>query len=122
MIKREDNPDFLNSFLDYSITILNKSPNSIKEYNYDLAMFLRFIKMHFNLTDETNLKDIKINDMTLDTIKKIKLDDIHAFLSYLTTTYHSKAATRARKASSIRVFFNYLCAKANLIDSNPAQN
>ena len=33
MISREKNPDFLNSFLDYSITILNKSPNSIKEYN-----------------------------------------------------------------------------------------
>ena len=40
MISREDNPDFLNSFLDYSITILNKSPNSIKEYNYDLSNFL----------------------------------------------------------------------------------
>ena len=37
MIKRKDNPDFLNAFLDYSATILNKSPNSIKEYNYDLS-------------------------------------------------------------------------------------
>ena len=35
MIKREDNPEFINSFLDYSITILNKSPNSIKDNNYD---------------------------------------------------------------------------------------
>ena len=43
MIKPEDNPEFLNSFLDYSITILNKSSNSIKEYNYDLATFLKFI-------------------------------------------------------------------------------
>ena len=42
MIKREENPEFLNSFLDYSITILNKSPNSIREYNYDLAMFLKY--------------------------------------------------------------------------------
>ena len=32
MIDREMNPNFLNSFLDYNITILNKSPNSIKEY------------------------------------------------------------------------------------------
>lgn len=30
MIDRDMNPDFVNSFLDYSITILNKSPNSIK--------------------------------------------------------------------------------------------
>lgn len=122
MINHEDNPDYLNSFLDYTITILNKSPNTVKEYNYDLAMFLKFIKIRFNMTKEENFSKIIIKDISLDTIKKIKLDDIHAFLSYLTTTYHSKAATRARKASSIRVFFNYLSAKSNLIEVNPAQN
>ena len=52
MISRENNPDYLNSFLDYSVTILNKSPNSIKEYNYDIAMFLKFIKLRFKLTNE----------------------------------------------------------------------
>lgn len=122
MINHENNPDYLNSFLDYTITILNKSPNTIKEYNYDLAMFLKFIKIRFNMTKEEDFSNILIKDITLDTIKKITLDDIHAFLSYLTTTYHSKATTRARKASSIRVFFNYLCAKTNLIEINPAQN
>ena len=122
MINREDNPEYLNSFLDYTMTILNKSPNTVKEYNYDLATFLKFIKMHFGLTDKEDFSKIEIKDINLNTIKKIKLNDIHAFLSYLTTTYHSKAATRARKVSSIRVFFNYLCAKANLIENNPAQN
>ena len=122
MIDRQLNPDYLNSFLDYTITILNKSPNTVKEYNYDLAMFLKFIKMHFKLTTEKDIHSIDIKDLSLDTIKKIKLDDIHAFLSYLTINNHSKAATRARKSSSIRVFFNYLSQKANLIDNNPAQN
>jgi len=122
MINHEDNPEYLNSFLDYTMTILNKSPNTVKEYNYDLATFLKFIKIRFNLTQEDDFSLITIKDIDINTIKKIALDDIHAFLSYLTTTYHSKAATRARKASSIRVFFNYLCAKANLIEQNPAQN
>ena len=122
MIKREDNPDFLNSFLDYSATILNKSPNSIKEYNYDLAMFLKFIKMHFNMTDETDLKEIKIDDLTIDTIKRITLEDIHAFISFLMREYHSKSTTRARKVSTIRIFFKYLSRKAKLIDVNPAQD
>ena len=122
MINREENPEFLNSFLDYSITILNKSPNSVKEYNYDLNTFLKFIKIHFHLTKETDLKEIKINDLSIDTIKKITLDDIHAFLAYLTNEYHSKSATRARKVSTIRIFFNYLCSKVNLIEVNPAQN
>ena len=125
MISREKNPDFLNAFLDYSVTILNKSPNSVKEYNYDLSTFLKFIKLHFNLTKEEDFKNINIEDMTIDTIKKITLNDIHAFLAYLTNTYHSKAATRARKASSIRIFFQYLSQKADdiyKIQNNPAQN
>ena len=125
MINREENPDFLNAFLDYSTTILNKSPNSIKEYNYDLAMFFKFIKIHFGMTKETDFKDISIKDITIDTVKKIKIDDIHAFLGYLTTTYHSKPATRARKISTIRIFFHYLCQDASskfLLDHNPALN
>lgn len=125
MISREKNPDFLNAFLDYSITILNKSPNSVKEYNYDLSTFLKFIKLHFNLTKEDDFENIHIEDMTIDIIQKITLNDIHAFLAYLTNTYHSKAATRARKASSIRIFFQYLSQKAEpiyRIQNNPAQN
>lgn len=122
MIQREDNPDYLNSFLDYSITILNKSPNSIKEYNYDLATFLKFIKIRFGLTDEPDYHKIEIKDIPIGIIRGITLDDIHAFISYLATELHSKSATRARKVSSIRVFFKYLSSKAKLIETNPAQD
>ena len=122
MINRDDNPEYLNSFLDYSITILNKSPNSIKEYNYDIAMFLKFIKLRFKLTNETDFSAIPINDIPISEIQKIKLEDIHAFISYMATTLHSKPATRARKCSSIRIFFKYLSQKEKLIENNPAQN
>ena len=122
MIKPEDNPDFLNSFLDYSTTILNKSPNTIKEYNYDLTMFLRFLKKHFNLTSEEDFSKIDVHDFPIDVLKKVELNDIHAFLAYLTNTYRSKAATRARKVASIRVFFKYLTSKAKLLEINPAQD
>ncbi len=122
MLKTEENPDYLNSFLDYSTTMLNKSPNSIKEYNYDLAMFLKFIKIHFGLTKETDFSKISIKDVSLDTIKKIELNDIHAFIGYLAREHNSKPATRARKVSTIRIFFKYLSQKANLIDKNPAQD
>ena len=121
MINKDDNPDYLNSFLDYSVTILNKSPNSIKEYNYDLAMFLKYIKLHYKLTNETDFTKITIKDIGIDTIKKITLDDIHSFISYLATELRSKSATRARKVSSIRIFFKYLSTKANLIEINPAR-
>lgn len=122
MINPQNNPDYLNSFLDYSTTILNKSPNSIKEYNYDLSMFLKFIKIHFGLTNEHDFSKIETSDISIDTIKKIKLEDIHSFISYLAIEQRSKPATRARKISTIRIFFKYLSQKAHLIEENPAQN
>lgn len=122
MINIENNPSFLNSFLDYTATILNKSPNTIKEYNYDINNFLKFIMYHYKLTNEKDIKNINIHDMTIDTVRKITLDDIHAYLFYLKNNYQSKAATRARKVASIRVFFNYLTQKTNLLEKNPAQN
>ena len=122
MINREDNPEFINSFLDYSITILNKSPNSIKEYNYDLAMFFKYMKIHFKMTNEKDFHKINISDFDVDTLKKISLDDIHSFISYIAVNNHSKASTRARKISTIRIFFKYLTVKEKLINVNPAQN
>ena len=121
MINTEGNPEFLNSFLDYTTTILNKSPNTIKEYNYDLNRFLKYLMYHLRLTTEKNLDDIDIHSMTLETMNKVTLDDIHAYLFYLTNTFDSKPATRARKAASIRVFFKYLAQKG-MISQNPAMN
>lgn len=122
MLNVENNPDFLNSFIDYIETILNKSPNTIKEYNYDLNNFLKFLKVRFKMTKETDFKKIYIHDMTIDDLKRVTLDDLHAYLAYLTRTNNSKATTRARKVSSIKALFNYLTAKTNLLEINPAQN
>jgi len=122
MIDRDANPDYLNAFLDYNITILNKSPATTREYNYDLVTFLKYMKKHFKLTEEDDFKAIVIKDIDISVIKKIALEDIHSYISYMATTLRSKPATRARKISSIRVFFNYLSQKVKLIDVNPAQN
>lgn len=119
MIDTSNNPDFLNAFLQYIATILNKSENTIKEYNYDLNHFLKFIMYHYHLSSEEDIKQINIKNMSIETIKKIQLDDIHAFLFYLTNTYHSKPATRARKIASIRVFFKYLTNKEKLLQVDP---
>ena len=121
-INADQNPEYVNSFLDYSLTILNKSPNSVKEYNYDLTMFLRYIKIQYHLTNETDFKSITIKDIPLDVIKKITPQDIMSFLSFLAIDNRAKATTRARKISTIRIFFSYLSQKAKIIDNNPAQN
>ena len=74
MINRDKNPEFLNSFLDYSITILNKSPNSVKEYNYDLNMFLKYMMIEFKDTNEKDFDKIDISNFSVYTFKKINLN------------------------------------------------
>lgn len=125
MINPEDNPEFLNDFLAYSATILNKSENTIKEYNYDLAHFLKYISFKYKLTDvkdEEFIKTIKINNMDMQTLERITLPDIHAFLAYLKSCYSCKPATLARKTASIKVFFKYMCNKTKRLSQNPAQD
>lgn len=125
MINPADNPIFLNDFLDYSYTILNKSQNTIKEYNYDIANFLKYIMYKFRLTNTTSEKEINqivIKDLGLDVVSKITLEDIHSFLGYLKKVNNCKPATLARKTASIRVFFKYLCNKSKKIPTNPAQD
>ena len=92
MISKDENPYFLNDFLDYSSTILNKSANTIKEYNYDIAHFLKFIQYEFGiakLKNEQTIKDISIKNIELSTIEKITLENIHSFLAYLKNEYRS---------------------------------
>ena len=55
-------------------------------------------------------------------MKKITLEDIHAYISHLAIDNRSKPSTRARKISTIRIFFKYLSQKNNILEVNPAQN
>ena len=119
MINSDLNPEYVNSFLDYSAVVLNKSPNSIKEYNYDLNMFLKYMKIHLKITKETDFSKINIRGFDIQTLKKITTNDINSFLSYLALNQGSRPATRARKISTIRIFFAYLYDQ-KLIDDNPA--
>ena len=119
MINSDLNPEYVNSFLDYSAVVLNKSPNSVKEYNYDLNMFLKYMKIHLKITKETDFSKINIRYFDIQTLKKITTNDINSFLSYLALNQGSRPATRARKISTIRIFFAYLYDQ-KLIDDNPA--
>ena len=66
-----------------------------------------------------------LQSLKIDIIKKVTTEDILSFLYYIANKLNSKPATRARKLSSIKSFFDYLNTKAGkqyLIDNNPAYN
>jgi len=112
----------VSDFLSYMENIKGKSKNTVKEYYYDLRMFLRFIKIikcekktDFDLIDQVNILDINI-----DVIKTITLSDLYSFMTYLTRERNLNASSRARKVASIKSFMKYLTDKAKLLDHNPA--
>lgn len=122
MINTDENPRFVNSFLEYSLAYKHKSNESVEQYNSDLRMFLRYMKYHFHLTDEKDFSKIKINDFTLEQLAKITQDDIHTFISYLSINRRCGPATCAKRISTIRIFFKYLTITEHMLEVNPAQN
>ena len=110
----------------YMNTIRNKSKNTVKEYFYDLRMFLRYIHLKninpikiMNISTK-EIESIQIKDMLIDEINNVTLSDLYAFMSYVSSVRDNSARSRARKVATIRSFYNYLYKKANLIDKNPA--
>lgn len=114
-------PMVLKEYLSYMETIKGTSSNTVKEYFFDLRMFLRFLKLRRKLVDtDTKFDDIKIDDIDIDFIREVNLQDLHAYISYVDKNRNNENLTKSRKVASIRSFFNYLHSKVNLIDKNPA--
>lgn len=115
-------PPIIRDFLTYNESIKGKSATSIDEYYLDLQTFFRYIKMMRGMVDKnTEFSDISISDVDISLIKTITLSDIYAFLVFCKNDRGNNAATRARKGSTIRIFFKYLTFQVHLLDSNPAE-
>lgn len=113
-------PNLLEDYLNYLETIRGKSPNTTKAYKYDLVLLFRFLKIRFNMIQiDTPFEEIKIIDINNDFIKKITLNDLYAFLSFLAKQRNNSQYTRARKVACIKSFFKYLETKMKILDNNP---
>lgn len=118
----ENIPIILEDFLNYMETIKGVSPNTAKEYFYDLRTFFRFIKLRHKLVpSDTDIKEIDISDIDLDLIKKLNLQDLHGYISYADKKLGNNNFTKSRKVASIKSFFDYLYSKVSLIEKNPAE-
>lgn len=115
-------PECVVDFLNYLETIKGKSPNTIKGYKVDLTMFFRFLKLYKGVhkDDTMEFEEIPINDIDNDFLRKIKLTDLYAFMSFLEKYRDNSAYARARKVATLRSFFKYLHGKAKILDENLA--
>ena len=115
-------PPVIRDFLTYNESIKGKSSATIDEYYLDLLTFFRYIKMQRGLAkDAQRFEDIQIDDVDIDLIKTVTLSDIYAFLVFCKNERDNNAATRARKGSTLRIFFKYLTSHMHLLENNPAE-
>lgn len=117
-----DAPPIIKEYLGYMQTVKGKSNLTTQEYFIDLRTFFRYMKAKRNLVSkDTQFQKIMINDVSIDFIKTISLMDIFEYMSYLVQDRNNSAATRSRKASSLKSFFKYLTNKTNQLQYNPLQ-
>ncbi len=114
-------PIILEDYLNYMETIKGIAPSTVKEYYFDLRIFLKFLKIRYKLVNnEIDFINIPINDIDENFLKKVNLQDLHAYISFVDKKRDNSNLTKSRKVASLRSFFDYLHSKVNLIDSNPA--
>lgn len=114
------NSNLVDDFLDYMKSTKGSSDNTVKEYYYDLRVFVRFIKKRKNLVDESiDFNDIAIEDISHEVLESVTKQDIYAYNAFLERERKISNRSKFRKISSVRSFYNYLYAKIEVIKKNP---
>lgn len=119
-------PLILVDYLNYLKSIKGLSSSTIKEYDYDLTMFIEFeiIRKIYSGDKDSYLKNFdftKINSYIDDKFfEQMSMQDFYAFLSYLDNDKNDSATTRSRKISAIKSFYKYMYNEIEIIDTNNA--
>ena len=115
-------PESARQYLMYLTTIKSSSKLTIREYIFDLRVFLRFMKQRKLKTELDQFDQIEVTDIDLDFIKSISKEDIFEFLFFMSEQKGNINNSRARKLSAVKGFFKYLTNQAGKLDLNPAEN
>lgn len=115
-------PPIIHDFLTYNETIKGKSSKTVDEYYLDLQTFFRYLLLIRNKVDaKTPFDEIEISAVDAELISTVTISDLYAFIVFCKDERGNNAATRARKTSTLRIFFKYLTSQIHLLETNPAE-
>ena len=115
-------PPVIRDFLTYNETIRGKSSRSVEGYFLDLQTFFRYILLVRGLVPKSaEFEKITIEKVDIELIKTVTVSDLYAFLVFCKEERQNGAASRARKTSTLRIFFKYLSVQTHQLDNNPAE-
>ncbi len=115
-------PPIIRDFLTYNETIKGKSSRSVEEYYLDLQTFFRYLLLIRGKVDpKTPFEEVEIKSVDAELISTVTISDLYAFIVFCKDERGNNAATRARKTSTLRIFFKYLTSQIRLLETNPAE-
>ena len=116
----DDCPDYLSAFLVNLKVIKDRADRTEEAYYIDIRTFLRYLRMiHGDIDKDAEFESIEIKNVPISWIKEFKLTDAYQYLKYLKDERNNSSKTRARKATALKQFFNYLYKKSGTIDNDP---
>ncbi|MCL2109746.1 MAG: tyrosine-type recombinase/integrase [Oscillospiraceae bacterium] len=117
---KNDAPPYLLEFLNYTATVKGRSENTIISYYYDLKKYLRFLRMRTGGAS-LDFEEIKISDISAEIVKNTGLNDVLEFLHFISSERENSAKSRARCATALRQFYNYLTHYKMWFSANPLE-
>ena len=116
----EQSPEVLRNYLYYLENIKARSEKTIQEYFLDLRTFMRYLKCKRGLVKKgTPDAEIDITDVDVKMLGAVTLTDLYGYLHYLSKDRQNEPSARARKISALHTFYDYLCNKMRLVESDP---
>ena len=117
-----DIPDDVVDYLHYLDFVKLRSPRTVNGYYLDLRGFFRFMMQRWQrVADTTPPDEITLTGITTADIAQITKRDIFDYLDHARNADNGPKA-RARKLSSLRGFFHYMCTQVNKLATNPTEN
>ena len=114
-------PDFIRDFLTYNEIIKGKSSKSVEQYYSDLRTFFRYILLVRGKAPQgIPFNKIDISGADIELVRSVTVSDLYGFMVYCKEELRNNTATRARKTSTLRLFFKYMSVQTHRLDSNPA--
>ena len=112
-------PPVILEFLHYIGNIKGRSDLTVDEYYRDLRTFFRFIIKDRGLVkQDIPIDKIDISSVDMEMISSVTFSEIILFLNYCKDERNNASATRARKTTTLKDFFNYLTVKVHKLSNN----
>ena len=124
-------PPLLREYLTYMETIMGRSHKTVSEYYMDLRTFFRYIQVkRCPELQKQEFDTISLGAVDLALVASITKTEVLDYLLFIAnerpkyhkspaTTYGNEPVTRARKLSTLRSFYDYLCVKRQYLSESP---